>query len=203
VKQGVVTAEELPTLLQVLARPLPVTFRVNPEHPEGVSLMRRLRKRNLGSMTGVRAGLREWRWRGKRLEFLARELKQLPAGCVAWELGLDLAGLKLGRQKHPELQQLFTAMENVAGAGALVRQEVVSMLPAVLLQARPGERVLDMCAAPGSKTSQLLEVMADAPGGLVAANDANGDRLKTLQRRLSGVEAATRAAGAGPHQCQR
>ena len=37
------------------------------------------------------------------------------------------------------------------------RQEAVSMIPALLLGAKPGDVVLDMCASPGSKTKQLLE----------------------------------------------
>ena len=39
------------------------------------------------------------------------------------------------------------------------------MLPAVLLGVRPGHAVLDMCAAPGSKTSQLVEMLHGAGGG--------------------------------------
>ena len=42
--------------------------------------------------------------------------------------------------------------------GGVSRQEAVSMIPPLLLQVEPHHRVLDMCAAPGSKTAQLLEV---------------------------------------------
>jgi 16S rRNA C967 or C1407 C5-methylase (RsmB/RsmF family) len=38
------------------------------------------------------------------------------------------------------------------------------MLPPLVLGVRPEHRVLDMCAAPGSKTAQLIEVRPDPIG---------------------------------------
>ena len=42
-------------------------------------------------------------------------------------------------------------------SGLLVRQEIASMLPVVLLGIEPYHKVIDLCAAPGSKTTQVLE----------------------------------------------
>ena len=42
-------------------------------------------------------------------------------------------------------------------AGNISRQEAVSMLPPLFLKVEPHHYVLDMCAAPGSKTAQLVE----------------------------------------------
>lgn len=58
-------------------------------------------------------------------------------------------------------------------------QEASSMLPAVLLDPKPGEMVLDMSAAPGSKTTQMSEQMNRE--GIIIANDIQPLRLKTLQ----------------------
>ncbi|PHJ16214.1 trna (cytosine -c)-methyltransferase [Cystoisospora suis] len=44
-------------------------------------------------------------------------------------------------------------------AATIMRQEVVSMIPALFLDIKPDSFVLDLCAAPGSKTSQLLDRM--------------------------------------------
>ncbi|KAL8898017.1 MAG: hypothetical protein Q9192_002300 [Flavoplaca navasiana] len=44
-------------------------------------------------------------------------------------------------------------------AGNISRQEVVSMIPPLLMDIRPGMLVLDLCAAPGSKTAQLIEMV--------------------------------------------
>ena len=43
--------------------------------------------------------------------------------------------------------------------GNISRQEVVSMIPPLLMDVKPGMTVLDMCAAPGSKAAQLIEMV--------------------------------------------
>ncbi|KAI5299206.1 hypothetical protein KEM55_002451 [Ascosphaera atra] len=43
--------------------------------------------------------------------------------------------------------------------GNISRQEVVSMIPPLLMDIKPGMTVLDMCAAPGSKSAQLMEMV--------------------------------------------
>ncbi len=58
------------------------------------------------------------------------------------------------------------------------------MIPPVVLDVKPHHKVLDMCAAPGSKTAQLIEAIhADEtviPSGLVVANDADNSRCYML-----------------------
>jgi 16S rRNA C967 or C1407 C5-methylase (RsmB/RsmF family) len=50
----------------------------------------------------------------------------------------------------------------------LVRQELVSMIPAILLDPQSHHCTLDMCAAPGSKTEQLISrVCVSSAGGTV------------------------------------
>lgn len=58
-------------------------------------------------------------------------------------------------------------------------QEEVSSLPVSVLDPSPGDRVMDLCAAPGSKTSQLAIEMQDS--GLVVGNDDNIGRLGALR----------------------
>ncbi|QIK36779.1 methyltransferase domain-containing protein [Caldichromatium japonicum] len=67
-------------------------------------------------------------------------------------------------------------------AGLAHAQEVVSQLPAALLDLRPGLRVLDLCAAPGGKTAQLAFALGNR--GTVIANDIAYERLKALQGNL-------------------
>ena len=57
------------------------------------------------------------------------------------------------------------------------------MLPALLLMPRPDDKVLDMCAAPGSKSLQLIE-MARGGSGMVWCNDASLGRAISLNHRL-------------------
>jgi 16S rRNA (cytosine967-C5)-methyltransferase len=62
-------------------------------------------------------------------------------------------------------------------------QDAAAALPARLLAARPDERVLDMCAAPGGKTAQLALARAH-----VVALDRSAERLKMLAANLSRLD---------------
>jgi NOL1/NOP2/sun family putative RNA methylase len=56
------------------------------------------------------------------------------------------------------------------------------MIPPIILNPKPGEVVLDMCAAPGSKTSQIAMYMKNS--GVLVANDISGARLRALGMNL-------------------
>jgi len=58
-------------------------------------------------------------------------------------------------------------------------QDAAAALPARLLDVKPNERVLDMCAAPGGKTAQLAST-----GARVTALDRSAERLKVLAANL-------------------
>ena len=61
--------------------------------------------------------------------------------------------------------------------GNITRQEVVSMIPPLVMDLKPGMTVLDLCAAPGSKSAQLLELInagEEERARQVAENLANG-----------------------------
>ena len=58
------------------------------------------------------------------------------------------------------------------GEGEWWVQDVAAALPAKLLGVKPGERVADLCAAPGGKTAQLI-----VAGGHVVAVDRSAERL--------------------------
>jgi tRNA (cytosine49-C5)-methyltransferase len=62
--------------------------------------------------------------------------------------------------------------------GKVYVQEAASMVPPLVLQPQPGEIILDMCAAPGSKTTQMAAMMNNE--GLIVANDYKGQRLQSL-----------------------
>jgi NOL1/NOP2/sun family putative RNA methylase len=67
-------------------------------------------------------------------------------------------------------------------AGLAHTQEGASQIPVALLDPRPGERVLDLCAAPGGKTAQIAFALGNR--GTLVANDALVGRLRPLQGTL-------------------
>jgi tRNA (cytosine49-C5)-methyltransferase len=69
--------------------------------------------------------------------------------------------------------------------GYIYVQEASSMIPPVVLDPKPGEIVLDMCAAPGSKTTQIASMMKNK--GLLFANDIEGVRLAPLGINLQRI----------------
>jgi 16S rRNA (cytosine967-C5)-methyltransferase len=79
----------------------------------------------------------------------------------------------------------LTAPGQVSGlpgyaAGGWWVQDAAAALPARLLGVQPGERVLDLCAAPGGKTLQMA-----AAGGAVTAVDISGPRMAWVAANLA------------------
>jgi 16S rRNA (cytosine967-C5)-methyltransferase len=71
--------------------------------------------------------------------------------------------------------------------GAFWVQDAAAALPARLIGAKPGMRVLDLCAAPGGKTMQLAATGAD-----VTALDINDKRLARVEENLARTEITAR-----------
>ena len=72
-------------------------------------------------------------------------------------------------------------------------QDAAAAIPARALHAQPGEKVLDLCAAPGGKTMQLAATGAD-----VTAVDASAGRMERVSQNLirTGLTATTQVADA-------
>jgi 16S rRNA (cytosine967-C5)-methyltransferase len=92
--------------------------------------------------------------------------------------------LPQGGEKLPTGSFRYPAGTSVAGLpgysdGKFWVQDAAAALAAGYLNVQPGERVLDLCAAPGGKTAQLA-----AAGGIVTALDRDPARLGTLQGNL-------------------
>ncbi|KAK4145900.1 S-adenosyl-L-methionine-dependent methyltransferase [Dichotomopilus funicola] len=60
-------------------------------------------------------------------------------------------------RKFPPFAAFQKFLVSETSVGNISRQEVVSMIPPLLMDVKPGMAVLDLCAAPGSKAAQLLE----------------------------------------------
>lgn len=76
-------------------------------------------------------------------------------------------------------------------AGAFYLQEASAMASAAVLDARPGETVLDLCAAPGGKSTQIAAALGDS--GALVSNDPEPTRAKALAGNLERMGAARAA----------
>ena len=90
---------------------------------------------------------------------------------VPWETNGFAYGAEDTPGKHPYHE-----------AGIYYIQEPSAMAPVRLLAPQPGERVLDLCAAPGGKTTQIAGLMQGE--GILVANEIHPARAKILSENL-------------------
>jgi 16S rRNA C967 or C1407 C5-methylase (RsmB/RsmF family) len=81
------------------------------------------------------------------------------------------------KSDFPEFHEFLS---NATDSGIISRQEIVSMLPVLLLKIRKSDILLDMCASPGSKTTQ-----ASSLAEIVVANELDYKRSHTLAKRAA------------------
>ncbi|KAM0328231.1 hypothetical protein ACHAQA_005640 [Verticillium albo-atrum] len=85
-----------------------------------------------------------------------------PPKPVPWypnELAWDMTTPKNIVRKFAPFSAFQKFLVSETSIGNISRQEVVSMIPPLVMDLRPGMTVLDMCASPGSKATQLLEMV--------------------------------------------
>lgn len=74
---------------------------------------------------------------------------------LAWQVDANRQTFR----RSPVYKELHEFLVSETSLGNISRQESVSMIPPLLLDVQADHFVLDMCAAPGSKTTQLIEAM--------------------------------------------
>eukprot|EP01071_Lankesteria_metandrocarpae_P002536 Lankesteria_metandrocarpae@DN2394_c0_g1_i1.p1 len=184
-RQEIVPPCEWEAFLESLRSGLPATFRVvNGTALTGV-VLEKLDRYIAAEIESGKERLRRVPWYPDGLAFEIRATRQ--------ELRSD-----------DNLKPLHRLVVEQANIGAVYRQELASMLPPIFLDiTSDDQRILDMCAAPGSKTSQLLEALHVAAGRIeVVANyeappaaaplggDVHRDRVCYLERNPRGVVVA-------------
>ena len=108
-----------------------------------------------------------------RFNPLKGEAPELPfvRDPVPWE--------PMGRYYDPEARP---GLHPYHEAGVYYLQEASAMSAVALLDPQPGERICDLCAAPGGKTTQIAGAMAGE--GFLLCNEINPKRAKILSRNI-------------------
>lgn len=107
--------------------------------------------------------------KGEGRRFL--ELSPFSLSPVPWEENGFYYGESDRPGKHPWHE-----------AGVYYIQEASAMAPAALLDARPGERILDLCAAPGGKSTQIAAAMSGK--GILVCNEIHPARARILSENI-------------------
>jgi len=110
---------------------------------------------------------------------------------LGWQLKITRKDIRSSEAYYRLHNFLISETEN----GNISRQETVSMIPPLLLDIQSTDRVLDMCAAPGSKTAQIIEALysgsnSSVPDGLVMANDVHNARCYMLVHQAKRLNSA-------------
>ncbi|MCT4488538.1 16S rRNA (cytosine(967)-C(5))-methyltransferase RsmB, partial [Levilactobacillus parabrevis] len=81
---------------------------------------------------------------------------------------------------------------NVFETGELTIQDESAMLPVEALQVRPGDQVLDACAAPGGKTTQIAALLDAHSGGKVTALDLHPKKVTLIEKNADRMHVSDR-----------
>lgn len=117
--------------------------------------------------------------RTNTLKTTSNELKEQlqKSGIIFTEVEWYIDALVIKNKTARELTALPLYKE-----GLFYIQNLSSMIPALWLNPQPGEKVLDLAAAPGSKTTQMAMMMENK--GEIIANDISRSRVFKLKRNI-------------------
>ncbi|NXU56471.1 NSUN2 methyltransferase, partial [Turnix velox] len=169
---GIVPAGEWEDFMAALREPLPATLRITGYRSHAKEILHCLKEKYFKELQDLEVD-------GHKVE-MPQSLSWYPEE-LAWHTNLSRKILR----KSPQLEKFHQFLVSETECGNISRQEAVSMIPPLLLDVNPHHKILDMCAAPGSKTAQLIEMLhADMnvpfPKGFIIANDVDNKRCYLL-----------------------
>ncbi|KAF9041355.1 S-adenosyl-L-methionine-dependent methyltransferase [Panaeolus papilionaceus] len=173
--QNIVPEEEWDEFVDSLRQHLPTAFRVCGSRQTANILNSTIKNVHVPTLSDIT-------FEGQKIPPPV-QLPWYPDG-LAW--GFTVPKKVLRRQ--PEFKKFHSFLVYETEVGNISRQEAVSMIPPLFLEVEPQHRTMDMCAAPGSKTAQILEAIhaqdsstsTSIPAGLVLANDSDNKRTHLL-----------------------
>jgi len=177
--QNLVSDEDFDKMIKSLQSDLPASFRITGCR----QLARRLRK------------IIEGQYFKEIAEFCEKGGQAVIPKCLDWYPDRMAYQLNVTR-KDIRREEIYFRLHNFliseTETGNISRQETVSMIPPLVLDVKPEHKVLDMCAAPGSKTAQLIEALhsdeGTLPTGVLVANDADNARCYMLTHQAKRLQ---------------
>ncbi|CAN3360030.1 multisite-specific tRNA:(cytosine-C(5))-methyltransferase [Diutina catenulata] len=172
---GLIPEDEWPAFKKACQNNLPTTFRITGSRKHADEIKQLFIDKHVSTLKGQ--------------EFEGMSLEPTPLAYYPDQLGWQMEVSKGVVRKNPQFAttQRFLVVETEVGN--ISRQEAVSMIPPLLMDIKPDHAVLDMCAAPGSKTAQLVEALhandeEANPTGFVLANDSDYKRSHMLVHQV-------------------
>ncbi|BEJ02785.1 hypothetical protein CcaverHIS631_0705800 [Cutaneotrichosporon cavernicola] len=168
--QGIVPEAEWDQFLTALKTELPTTFRVTGSRAHADTINNLIKDVYVPTMHEV------------ELDGVTYDAPK-PIVWYPEELAWEIAAPKRVVRKNEAFKKFQKFLVGETDVGNLSRQEAVSMIPPLLMDVEPHHCCLDMCAAPGSKTAQIIEALNPyhtESTGLLIANDADYKRTHML-----------------------
>ncbi|XP_011170203.2 tRNA (cytosine(34)-C(5))-methyltransferase [Solenopsis invicta] len=177
--QGIVPEDKWDAFISTMRTNLPVAFRITGSKAETKALLKIIKSDFFKGILNANLNNSEDD-SNSQTKTILHSLPFYPEE-LAWQLQLTRKDIRRS-EAYFRLHNFLIAETN---NGSISRQEVVSMVPPLVLNVKPSHKVLDMCAAPGSKTAQLIEMIHadegnDPPEGFVIANDLDNTRCYML-----------------------
>uniref|UniRef100_A0A8C7FP90 tRNA (cytosine(34)-C(5))-methyltransferase n=1 Tax=Oncorhynchus kisutch TaxID=8019 RepID=A0A8C7FP90_ONCKI len=169
---GLVPEGEFDQFMAAMREPLPATIRITGYKSHAKEILHCLKNKYFKEIQEVEID-------GQKIE-APQPLSWYPDD-LAWHTNMSRKILR----KSPLLEKFHQFLVSETESGNISRQEAVSMIPPLLMKIEPHHKILDMCAAPGSKTAQLIEMLhsdmdVPFPEGFVIANDVDNKRCYLL-----------------------
>uniref|UniRef100_A0A673YWF4 tRNA (cytosine(34)-C(5))-methyltransferase n=1 Tax=Salmo trutta TaxID=8032 RepID=A0A673YWF4_SALTR len=169
---GLVPEGEFDQFMEAMREPLPATIRITGYKSHAKEILHCLKNKYFKEIQEVEID-------GQKIE-APQPLSWYPDE-LAWHTNMSRKILR----KSPLLEKFHQFLVSETESGNISRQEAVSMIPPLLMKIEPHHKILDLCAAPGSKTAQLIEMLhsdmdVPFPEGFVIANDVDNKRCYLL-----------------------
>lgn len=172
---NIIPEEEWDTFKKHCQENLPLTFRITGSRAHANEIKENFIQNHVSK-------LQDAEFEGVKLT--PRNLSYYP-NELGWQIDVSKAVIR--KNEEFAKTQRFLVIETEVGN--ISRQEAVSMIPPLLMDIKPHHAVFDMCAAPGSKTAQMVEALhADDDNklatGFVLANDSDYKRSHMLVHQV-------------------